>query len=59
MTDCATRADMRGRGFMAYLLTCLESDLRRLFQVTDLYTIARADEIGMNCVFAKLVLRPT
>jgi putative beta-lysine N-acetyltransferase len=54
MTDCATRPDMRGRGLMAYILAWLEQDLRRLFGLTDLYTIARADEIAMNCVFSKL-----
>lgn len=54
MTDCATRPDMRGRGFMAHILSRLEQDLMQLFQLTDLYTIARADEIGMNCVFSKL-----
>ena len=54
MTDCATRPDMRGRGFMAHILDRLEGDLARRFAVTDLYTIARADEVGMNCVFSKL-----
>lgn len=53
MTDCATRPDCRGRGLMVHILAELEADLLRLFEVTDLYTIARADEIGMNCVFSK------
>jgi putative beta-lysine N-acetyltransferase len=54
MTDCATRPDCRGRGLMVHLLAELEADLARLFGLTDLYTIARADEIAMNCVFSKL-----
>lgn len=54
MTDCATRADQRGQGLMAYLLSRLEADLLRRFAISDLYTIARAEELGMNCVFSKL-----
>lgn len=54
MTDCATRPDFRGKGLMAYILRTLESDVAERFQISDLYTIARADEVGMNCVFSKL-----
>lgn len=54
MTDCATRPEFRGRGFMAYLLDRLEFDLLSGFGISDLYTIARAEEVGMNCVFSKL-----
>ena len=54
MTDCATRPDFRGRGLMAHILSRLETDLLRRFGISDLYTIARADEVGMNCVFSKL-----
>ncbi len=54
MTDCATRPDLRGRGLMAHILSKLETDLLRRFGISDLYTIARADEVGMNCVFSKL-----
>ena len=54
MTDCATRPSARGQGLMAYLLWMLENDLQELYNITDLYTIARADEVGMNCVFSKL-----
>lgn len=54
MTDCATRPDLRGCGFMAHILSKLEADLWQRFKICDLYTIARADEIGMNCVFSKL-----
>ena len=31
-----------------------ENDIADLYGITDLYTLARADEIGMNCVFRKL-----
>lgn len=54
MTDCATLPQGRGRGLMVYLLGRLEQDLIETFEIRDLYTIARADEIGMNCVFSKL-----
>ena len=54
LTDCATRPRYRGAGLMAYLLRLLERDMVRDFGITDLYTIARADEVGMNCVFSKL-----
>ena len=54
MTDCATRPTARGQGLMAFILSTLETDIGRRFDIRDLYTIARADEIGMNCVFSKL-----
>lgn len=54
MTDCSTRPDQRGKGLMSWILRALEDDLRREFGITDLYTIARAVETGMNCSFAKL-----
>ena len=54
LTDCATDPDARGRGLMRYLLQELEGDVSRLWGITDLYTLARADEVAMNCAFAKL-----
>ena len=54
MTDCATRPEHRGKGLMSYLLTSLESDLLERFDIDSLYTLARAEEVGMNCVFARL-----
>lgn len=54
MTDCATRPDQRGAGHMAALLEALAVDVKRDLGITDLYTLARADEVGMNCVFGKL-----
>lgn len=54
MTDCATRPDHRGRGLMSYLLWRLERDMVHDYGIRDLYTLARADEPGMNCAFAKL-----
>ncbi|MGD9546028.1 MAG: GNAT family N-acetyltransferase [Candidatus Krumholzibacteriia bacterium] len=59
MTDCATRPDQRGSGHMAYLLHRLARDVKRDLGITDLYTLARADEVGMNCVFGKLGYRWT
>ena len=54
LTDCATRPEHRGAGLMAWLLRRLERDMVRDFGITNLYTIARAGEVGMNCVFSKL-----
>lgn len=54
LTDCATRTDERGKGIMSAILRGLEHDLAREFKITDVYTIARAVEPGMNCSFAKL-----
>lgn len=59
MTDCATDPDHRGQGLMAYLLWRLEKDVARLYGIRDVYTLARADEVGMNCVFSKLGYRYT
>jgi len=54
MTDCATRVEHRGRGLMANLLWLLEQDVRQDFKIRDVYTLARAVEVGMNCAFGKL-----
>lgn len=54
LTDCATRPEHRGAGLMGYLLRRLERDMTGEYGITDLYTIARADEVGMNCAFSKL-----
>ena len=54
MTDCATRPEDRGRGLMGYLLDRIASDIGEVYEIRDLYTLARADEVGMNCVFSKL-----
>ncbi len=54
LTDCATLPTFRGLGLMAYILAQLEKDLIRDMGITSLYTMARADEVGMNCVFSKL-----
>lgn len=54
MTDCATLPEMRGMGLMAYLLRALEQDVEERYDIHSLYTIARADEVGINCVFSKL-----
>jgi putative beta-lysine N-acetyltransferase len=54
MTDCATEPAHRGRGLMAALLRRIEEDVSRDPGIRDFYTLARAEEVGMNCVFAKL-----
>ncbi|MCA8937100.1 MAG: putative beta-lysine N-acetyltransferase [Planctomycetes bacterium] len=59
LTDCATRPDQRGNGLMSRILRALEEDLAGEFGITDVYTIARAYEPGMNCSFAKLGYRYT
>lgn len=57
MTDCATRREHRGKGLMANLLWLLEQDVRHEFGIRDVYTLARAVEVGMNCAFSKLGYR--
>ncbi len=54
LTDCATAGQARGKGLMTYILAVLENDMMELYGIVDLYTIARAVEVGMNCAFAKL-----
>jgi putative beta-lysine N-acetyltransferase len=53
MTDCATRPDHRGRGLMPYLLATLEREVPERFAIQDFYTIARADPLAINAVFAR------
>lgn len=54
LTDCATLPEYRGHGLMAFILRELEQDVKRDLGIRSLYTMARADEVGMNCVFSKL-----
>lgn len=54
LTDCATEPEQRGKGLMSSILLALEQDLASEFAITDVYTIARANQPGMNCSFAKL-----
>lgn len=54
LTDCASRPEARGQGLMAYLLAALERDMVEKMNLTDLYTLARADEVGINCAFARV-----
>lgn len=59
LTDCATDPAHRGKGLMAWILCALADEVSGRLGISDLYTIARADEIGMNCAFAKLGFRYT
>ncbi len=52
MTDFATLPTQRGHGFAARLLNQLEKTART-HALRTAYTIARADSLGMNRVFAK------
>lgn len=54
MTDCVTAPAHRGHGLMAQLLWQLEAEVHDLRGITDLYTLARAGEVGMNSTFARL-----
>ncbi|KAA3609483.1 MAG: GNAT family N-acetyltransferase [Planctomycetota bacterium] len=54
LTDCVTLPPYRGKGLMAALLREIQRDLIHDIGIADLYTLARADEIGMNCTFSKL-----
>lgn len=53
LTDCMTRPADRGRGLMSRLLCELEHALLKEHGIRHFYSIARADEVGINCVFAK------
>lgn len=53
LTDCMTRPADRGRGLMSRLLRELEHALLTEHGIRHFYSIARADEVGINCVFAK------
>lgn len=54
MTDCATAPDHRGQGLMGRLLWQLEESLYAARRITDLYTLARAGQMGMNSTFSRL-----
>jgi len=54
LTDCATLSSQRGKGLMTLLLNELEEDVRKRFGMNCFYTLARADEPGINAAFAKL-----
>lgn len=53
LTDCATHPIMRGRGLMQSLLTGLLEDLDNL-DFSTAFTMARANQAGMNIVFKRL-----
>jgi len=59
LTDCATDPAHRGRGLMGWILSALAAEVSSRLGISDLYTIARADETGMNCAFGKLGFRYT
>lgn len=53
LTDCASRQEAQGKGHMKKLLSKLEE--RLLYQgIRCLYTIARAESVGMNKAFHQL-----
>ena len=54
VTECATYEPYQGKGLMGYLIRELEQDVANRFGITDLYSTARAQEVGMNMVLAKL-----
>ena len=54
ITDCATLPAFRGRGVMTRLIHTIVLDVKTRYRITSLYSLVRAGEIGMNCVFRKL-----
>lgn len=54
MTDCATADAHRGKGLMAYLLKELGREMADSLCITDIYSLCRADEPGINLVLGKL-----
>lgn len=53
LTDCSTRPDQRGGGFMQFILADLMDDLRALGYPTA-FTLARACIPGVNLAFQRL-----
>lgn len=53
MTDCATTPQSQGKGLMQFLLTELEKSVREE-GIQTVYTLARAQSIGMNKSFFRL-----
>jgi len=54
LTDCATIQKEQRKGHMTYILSMLERDLEELYGITNLYSLTRAGEKGINFTFAKL-----
>lgn len=54
LTDCTTHPDYRGKGLSKAILHALHGDLVRDWDIHHVYSIARALETGMNCVFRQL-----
>ena len=54
LTDCATLPKEQRKGHMVYILSMLENDLEELYGITNLYSLTRAGETGINFTFAKL-----
>jgi putative beta-lysine N-acetyltransferase len=54
VSECATYEPYQGKGLMGYLIRELEEDVKSRYGITDLYSTARAQEVGMNMVLAKL-----
>jgi putative beta-lysine N-acetyltransferase len=54
VSDCLTLPELRGQGVMTSLILLLEKAAVENFGIRDLYTLARAPEVGMNCTFAKV-----
>lgn len=59
MTDCATAPEHRGKGLMASLLDELARDMPLSAGITDIYSLCRANEPGINFVLGKLGYRYT
>ncbi len=53
LTDCATRPDHRGAGYMQFILSDLMDDLRTMGYPTA-FTLARAEIPGVNLAFQRL-----
>ncbi|MFT4606217.1 MAG: putative beta-lysine N-acetyltransferase [Rhodothermales bacterium] len=53
ITDCTTVEAVRGRGLMVAIIQDLVRYVSRGYKITDFYTLARAEEIGINAAFAK------
>ncbi len=54
ITDCVTRPDARGKGLSTAAVLALQKDLKSRYRIDHAYSLARAGEVGINCVFHRL-----
>ncbi len=54
ITDCVTVVDQRGRGLSSAAIGALHDTLKQHPRINATFSMARADVVGVNCVFQRL-----